>query len=112
MPVPLGRIRFHPHGARESRPPLDFRLILEEGVEGFPGRLGAGSSWGEGGGLSFDGLLGHEQAALVACPFSGNAFRDLLSAFQVGRGIEEHALTAAVEVGPALGTLGFQPDIV
>src|SRR5438477_2313345 len=75
-------------------------LLVEQRVERFPGVVRR---------LQFAGLVGgeiaddlrREEGALVLRVLAGNARRDVLAALPHGRGVEEAAVAAGVQVGAA-----------
>jgi hypothetical protein len=92
-------------------------LLFEEVLEGLAGVVGArrrgagggrnlrGLSVGSGGGVFFNGHAEFVELAIVFCVFGGDAFGDGLGTFELGAGIEEPALFAAVKLELTLWTL-------
>jgi len=93
------------------------RLLFEKILEGLAGVVGArrrgaggsrdlrGLSVGSGGGVFFNGHAEFVELAVVFGVFGSDAFGDGLGALELGAGIEEAALFAAVKFELALGTL-------
>ena len=89
-------------------PELTHKLFLEEVLEGLAGVVGArrGSSGsgghlsglgvGRGGGVLFDGHAKFVELAVVLGVLGSDAFGNGLRALELGAGIEEAALLAAV----------------
>ena len=103
-------------------PELTHKLFLEKILEGLAGIVGSrrGSN-GSGGHLSglgvggrsgvfFDGHAKLIKLAVVLCVLGSDAFGDGLRALELGAGIEEAALFAAVKLKLALGTLAVRVE--
>jgi len=90
-------------------------LLLEKVLEGLTGVVGTrrGSGGGHlgrlgvrgGGGIFFDGHAEFVEFAVVPGVFGSDTFGDGLRALELGAGIEEATLLAAVKLKLALGTL-------
>ena len=98
-------------------PALTHKLFLEKVLEGLAGVVGSRrgsngsgshlSRLGVGGrsGVFFDGHAKLIKLAVVLCVLGSDAFGDGLRALELGAGIEEAALFAAVKLKLAFGTL-------
>jgi hypothetical protein len=103
-------------------PALTHKLFLEKVLEGLAGVVGSRrgsngsgshlSRLGVGGrsGVFFDGHAKLIKLAVVLCVLGSDAFGDGLRALELGAGIEEAALFAAVKLKLALGTLAVRVE--